>query len=145
MIDVVPVVPLTGSVGMIASDVKSPVIRDEFSALTKLLRTLQQQLSHSQQQQPASRAPSNTLSSEPSIILTPSPPAEPLATASALVPSGDYPQTWGAPPYVCIDEGNTMVPDSTSDVVALGRLPTSCRAPDRSSPLSLSLGSTDPG
>ncbi|KAL5987038.1 hypothetical protein ACLOJK_041033, partial [Asimina triloba] len=79
MIDDTPVVPLTGPVGMIVSDAAGLVTRAEFSTLIELLRTLQQQLSHSRQQQPASRALSNKLPSEPSIIPTPSLPAELLA------------------------------------------------------------------
>ncbi|KAL6013345.1 hypothetical protein ACLOJK_003838, partial [Asimina triloba] len=66
-------------VRMIASDAEGPITRAEFGTLTELLRVLQQQLAHSWQQQPASRAPSDTLQSEPFIILTPSPPGEPLA------------------------------------------------------------------
>ncbi|KAL6002772.1 hypothetical protein ACLOJK_022992 [Asimina triloba] len=141
MTDVVPVVPLTGPVGTITFDAESPVTRVEFNALTDLLRTLQQQLSHSRQQQPTSHALSDTLSSEPSIMPTPSSPAEPLVTTSAPVLSGDYPQTWGAPPYIHIGEGNTVMSDPTNDVVALCRLPASCQAPNRSSTLSLYLHS----
>ncbi|KAL5985260.1 hypothetical protein ACLOJK_036498 [Asimina triloba] len=92
MTDAVPVAPLTEPVGTIAVNTERPVTRAEFSALTELLRTLQQQLAHSRRQLTLS-TPSDALPSESSIIPTMSPPAEPIATASVPAPTGDYPQT----------------------------------------------------
>ncbi|KAL6000969.1 hypothetical protein ACLOJK_006696 [Asimina triloba] len=129
--DVVPIVPLMGPVGTIASDAEGPRSHRatknpsvKACALTTTATRLMRALKY---------APVETFD-HPDTIASYRTSGGRKCTSAVR----GLPQTWGAPPYVGVGEGNTLMPDLTNDVMALGLLLASCQAPDRCNPLSLS-------
>ncbi|KAL6001197.1 hypothetical protein ACLOJK_006929, partial [Asimina triloba] len=121
--DVVPIVSLTEPVGMIALDAERSHRAPESPSATAhaLMATttrLVDALRHT---------PIGTFGHPDAVA-----PCETSSGRKCTSAVRGLPSDLGGTAYIHVGEGNAMMPNPTSDVVALGCLPASCRAPNRS-------------